>query len=327
RLLGTLAGLGRPLMPMGTSVLEEKLAAAAGIDLAVPDETTFERVNGKTYSRRITAELGLRMVPGANCSTVDELTATLSGYPLTGGQRVVVKDAFGVSGIGLLVIDSRAKAEGLIRLCKRRAERSGDRRLDVVVEEWLPKRFDLNYQLTITRTGEVTLDFVKQAITHDGVHKGHLIPAELDPDQLKEVHHAAQAVGVRLFADGYHGVAGIDAIVGEDGTVYPVLEINARLNMASYQGGLTERFQPPGHVAMARHYSLRLSRALTFDEVYPKLPGGVIPTCFGTVNAAADGPVPFEGRLHTLLVAPHRAALDALDAETELALAALTEDR
>src|SRR5262249_24129368 len=130
----------------------------------------------------------------------------------------------------------------------------------------------------------------------------------------------------RLFADGFTGIAGIDAILGEDGTLYPVLEINDRLNMASYQGGLTERFLPAGHVAMSRHYTLRLTRALTVGEVLETLPDGVIPTCFGTLNAGADGPPPFEGRLHTLLIARDRPALARLDADTERALAPL-EDR
>jgi hypothetical protein len=333
RLLGALAALGDArLMPMGTSELEEKLAAESGLALAVPDAAAFERVNGKTYSRRITAEAGLRPVPGHSCSTVDELASVLDVYApdVDSGLRVVVKDSFGVSGKGLLVLDSRAKLDGLLRMCRRRAQRSGDHRMDVVVEEWLPKQFDLNYQLTIGRDGQVTLDFVKRALTERGVHKGHLMPLELGPARTAELAHAAEVIGARLFADGYTGIAGIDAILGADGTLYPVLEINARLNMASYQGGLTELYQAPGELGMARHYSLRLSRALSSEEVLAVLPAGVIPTCFGTVNAAAAGPVPFEGRLHVLLIAGDRDALDRLDAATERALATLTtstEDR
>jgi hypothetical protein len=139
----------------------------------------------------------------------------------------------------------------LVRMVTRRAERSGDPRLHVVAEEWLPKRYDLNYQVTVTRGGGVTLDFVKQALTDNGVHKGHIMPPELSPAGHAQIEEAAHIIGQRLYADGYHGVAGVDAIVDFDGGVYPLLEINARLNMSTYQGGVTERFQRAGQVGPA----------------------------------------------------------------------------
>ncbi len=55
----------------------------------------------------------------------------------------------------------RAGAQ-LLRMVDRRAARTGDDRIHVVVEEWLPKRCDLNYQITIARDGRAELDFVKQ---------------------------------------------------------------------------------------------------------------------------------------------------------------------
>ena len=335
-LLGTLAALGRSgalLMPMGTTVHEEKLAAECGLPLAVPGADTFERVNGKDYGRRIAAEAGLRMIPGQECHTVDELADALRDCEST----VVVKEAYGVSGKGLIVIDEPRKAERLLAMSRRRALRSGSERMDVVVETWLPKRFDLNYQVTIGRDGSVTLDFVKQALTESGVHKGHLIPAELSPENLADIATAAQAIGARLYADGFVGIAGIDAILDAHGTVYPVLEINARLNMSTYQGGITELLYRPDQVALARHYPLRLARPVTFAEVKDVLgplldagpDGQLVPTCFGTLNANA-GDASFDGRLYTLLIAPDRTRLDRLDARAQQRLARLdlrTEQR
>jgi hypothetical protein len=335
RLLGRLRSLaagGAFLMPMGTTVLEEKLAGACGLPLAVPGAATFERVNPKSYSRRITQDAGLRSVPGAVCETLADLAGTLHGYlpTIAGGQPVVVKDSYGVSGKGLIVLDTPPKADRLLRMAERRALRTGDDRIEVVVEQWLDKRCDLNYQFTVAPSGQVRFDFVKELLTEHGVHKGHLSPAGLTPAQRAEVEAAAQVIGARLHADGFHGVAACDAIVGADGAVYPVLEINARLNMSSYQGGVTELVQGPGDVALARHYPLRLSRPAAFGAVADALDGAaeglgrVVVTCFGTVNAASGGRVPFEGRLYTMLVAPSRSQLGALDAAAEAALAALS---
>lgn len=330
RQLAALAAEGARLLPMGTSRLEQELAEACGLPLAVPDAATFERVNGKIYGRRLTEAVGLRAVPGDCCETVAEFADVLRARSpeLGAGERIVVKDAYGVSGKGLIVLDEPARAERLLRMVQRRAERTGDPRLEVVVENWIPKRCDLNYQVIIAADGTTGLDFVKQAITENGVHKGHLMPAELTARQYAQVEHAAHAVGRRLYADGFHGVAGVDAVVGRDETIYPVLEINARLNMSTYQGSVTELLQPPGHLALAKHYPLRLTTPRTFDELRdglgkvlePRLGEQFVVTCFGTVNVNSHTPPPFEGRLYAVLVAPDKARLTALDMAAQAAL-------
>jgi phosphoribosylaminoimidazole carboxylase (NCAIR synthetase) len=324
RRLNELAADGAYLLPMGTSIWEQRLAEACRLPLAVPDAATFQRVNSKIYGRRLAARAGLRCVPGDCCETVEEFVATLGRYRRRlgdGGFRIVVKDAYGVSGKGLVVIDDVAKADRLTRMVLRGAERRADPRLYVVVEEWLPKRCDLNYQVTVSRDGQITLDFVKQALTDNGVHLGHLMPPELDPAGCRHIEQAAQTVGRCLYADGYHGVAGIDAIVDIHGYVYPVLEINARLNMSTYQGGVTEQLQGPAQVAMARHYPLRLDEPCGFDDLRRSLWPAMdlrknecfVVTCFGTVNANADRPAPFDGRLYAMLVASDRQRLAAID--------------
>ncbi|MFE7869380.1 hypothetical protein ACFUYE_03420 [Micromonospora humida] len=335
--LAALGAAGARLLPMATTDLEEKLAVSCGLPLAVPDAAVFERVNGKIYGRRLTAAAGLRAVPGDECETCDELASVLDRYraALAAGRRIVVKDAYGVSGKGLLVLDTPGKADRLLRMVRRRAERTADDRLHVVVEEWLPKRYDLNYQVTVARDGSVRLDFVKRALTDGGVHQGHIMPAGLTDAQYAEIDHAAQLVGVRLRDDGYVGVVGVDAIVDPDGVVYPVLEINARLNMSTYQGSLTERCQGPGQVALARQYPLSLTAPVSFAEIDRSLtalvgssgPDRIVITCFGTVNADADRPPPFNGRLYALLVATDTDRLAALDEAVRASLGRLSATR
>jgi hypothetical protein len=245
---------------------------------------------------------------------------------------VVVKDSYGVSGKGLIVLDTPAKRDRLVHMVRRRADRAADPRLDVVVEEWLPKRYDLNYQLSIDRAGGVHLDFVKRALTQNGVHKGHLMPAALSSDQHALIARTARALGSRLYLDGFFGVVGIDAILTIDGRLYPALELNARLNMSTYQGTVTERFVPAGEQALARHYEVRPARPLAFAEVSDALgplladhphrtdsgPGHAVITCFGTANVNAGSARP--GRLYALLTAPDHARLAALDAAVQRAL-------
>ncbi|WP_371482683.1 hypothetical protein [Kitasatospora sp. NBC_00315] len=319
--LRRLADGGAHLMPMGNSPLEQEICRLTGLRPAVPDPQTSARVNSKIYSRRLTEELGLRTIPGFCCETVEELRRALD-EGLRDGGPVIVKDAYGVSGKGLIVLDDRARADRLLRMVDRRARTSGSDAIHVVVERFLPKRFDLNYQFTIDRGGEVRFDFAKEALTAGGVHLGHVMPAGLSPEQHEALADAAVLLGARLHADGFFGVVGVDALLGADELVYPVLEINARLNMSSYQGRVTERFLRPGGAALARHYPLRLDRPLSFDEVAdalgelaePPVDGtGLIVTCYGTVNAQAGRDGPFDGRLYTLLFAADREGLASVD--------------
>lgn len=335
-ILRSLAQRGAHLVPMGVSDAEIELAVAAGIPLATPDIGTVIAVNSKVYSRRLAESAGLRAVPGWCCATVAEFTELMAeiGPGCAAESPVVVKDAYGVSGKGLVLVDDPRKAQRLVRQVVRRAERTGAQRLDVVVERWLPKQADLNYQLTVDPGGDIRLDFVKEALTAGGVHLGHLSPARLDARQNAELEYAAQVVGQILHKDGFWGVAGVDAVLAADGAVYPVLEINARFNMSTYQGAVLEALGTGLPASLARRQVLRLSAPLDFAAVRAALgplltidpqAGGLVVTCFGTVNAMAGTAEPFEGRIYTLALGPDRSAVTAIADAAARALDALAE--
>ncbi|MBN9744577.1 hypothetical protein DMP23_26450 [Amycolatopsis sp. A1MSW2902] len=326
------------LLAHGVSAVEEELSAATGLPLAAPDAARCKAVNSKIYSRRVATKLGLRQPNGWACDTLDLLdeAVTAAGAVLATGRKVVVKEAFGVSGKGISVVSDERRLDRLRRMISATARRNGRDRIAFVIEEWVDKRADLNYQFTVSRDGSVHFDFVKELITEHGVHKGHRIPPRLDEAQLETIRSAAQALGGQLAADGYYGVVGVDAIVEPDGGIFPVLEINARNNMSTYQVPIQERFVTAGETAMARHYSLRLGASVGFDRVRDVLGellfdgagSGLLVNNFATVNAGAqtaDG-APFAGRLYGVLIGDSVAEVDRIDARVERALAVLQQD-
>lgn len=335
--MGELGAGGARLYAHGNSALEEELSTQAVIPLAGSPAAVCKAVNSKVFSRRLADELALRQPRGWACTRFAEWSAAVETARdlLAAGRRVVVKDAFGVSGKGIVVLDDQRRLDQTYRMLARRAERSGDERVALVVEEWVAKRADLNYQVTVGRDGGVAFDFVKEAITENGVHKGHRMPPDLNAAQLAEVRDAGERIGARLHADGYVGVVGVDAMVGADERLFPVTEINARNNMSTYQVPLQERFVPDGWYALARQYPLRLPYPMPFKEVRRLLgdtlldrPGGtgILVNNFATANAAALNVAPggFEGRLYGLVVAPTATAARALDDRVGRALAPLS---
>ncbi|RAJ43040.1 hypothetical protein K353_02055 [Kitasatospora sp. SolWspMP-SS2h] len=327
-LLAVLARLGEQgarLLPHGVSALEEDLAAKAGIGIAGPPAALCKAVNSKVHSRRIADELGLRQPRGWACGTTAELDEAVAAAAalLDEGAVLLFKEALGVSGKGIAVIESARRLERTRRMVADAARAAGTDRIAFVIEERVAKAADLNYQFTIGRDGSVHLDFVKEAITANGVHLGHRFPPDLRPEQLAELGRAAELLGSRLAADGFHGVVGVDAMTDPDGGLYPVIEINARNNMSTYQVRLQEQLLGPGRTALARHYPLTLTEPLPFGAVRDLLDGlllrepggtGLVVNNFATVNAGAAAGTPFNGRLYGLLMggsAPELAALDA----------------
>jgi hypothetical protein len=338
RALSALRSDGTHLLAHGVSTVEEELSAATGLPLAAPDAARCKYVNSKIYSRRIATELGLRQPGGWECDTLEALDAAVAeaATVLAGGRRVVVKEAFGVSGKGISVVPDERRLDRLHRMIATTARRAGRDRIAFVIEEWVGKLTDLNYQFTVGRDSSVRFDFVKEAITEGGVHKGHRIPPRLDSGQLDIISSAALALGGRLAADGYYGVVGVDAIVEPDGGIFPVLEINARNNMSTYQVPIQERFVTAGETAMARHYPLRLGAPVSFHQVGDTLGGllfdgtnsGLLVNNFATVNAGAQtaNGAPFAGRLYGVLIGSSAAEVDEIDARITRALAALSQE-
>ncbi|MBQ1076214.1 ATP-grasp domain-containing protein [Micromonospora sp. C31] len=325
--LGDLAARGAYLLPHGMSTLEEQLCALTGLAPALPPVPVVKAVNSKIYSRRVAADLGLPQATGWECETVEEFAAAAAqaARSVAAGRRVGVKDAYGVSGKGIVVVDDPRRLDQLVRMVTRRAERTGDPRVALVIEEWADKALDLNYHFTVGRDGAVRFDFVKEALTENGVHKGHRIPARISAAHAGQIMAAADRLGARLAADGFHGVVGVDAITTTDGGLLPVLEINARNNMSTYQTTLQERFMGADTIATARQYDLTLTGPVRFADLRDQLGellfdpargSGLLVNNFATVNAAApdtDDPRPYAGRLYGLLMAASEQELADLD--------------
>jgi hypothetical protein len=323
--LRQLAGEGFRLLPHGVSAAEERLSAATGMPLAAPAAAVCKAVNSKVYSRNLAERTGLRQPTGWACATLPAFAAAVDEARalLAAGRPVVVKDAFGVSGKGIAVVRDQSRLDRLLRKVTAACGKRGRQDVALVVEEWVAKDCDYNYQFTVGRDGSAHFDFVKRAITENGVHKGHRVPSGLDDARIEELASAARTIGAGLASDGYWGVVGVDAMSAPDGTLYPVVEINARNNMATYLATVQDTLLPPGTCGLVREYPLRLDRRLTYAVVRGALDGllwsgagshGLLVNDFATVNAAWRSDAPFDGRLYGVVVAGDDAGLAAIDA-------------
>jgi hypothetical protein len=335
-MLRTLGSSGALLYPHGTSPMEQALGTAGRIALATPSAAVCRSVNSKVFSRRLADRHGIPQPAGFACSSVDQLAEAVEEAARWLDQGpVAVKEAFGVSGKGIALADTPQRLRRLLRLVAQQAERG--LRVDFTVERWVDKAVDLNYQVTVDRAGVVSLDVVKKALTEGGVHRGHQMPVRLERAHEEEISSTAQIIGSSLFELGYTGVIGVDALIERDGTLHPVIEINARNNMATYQLRVQQHLVPSGHQALAKHWALDLVAPTGYRQVRRLLgdvmigaPGGsgLLVNNFATVNAAyttSDPSATRQGRLYGVLVARSGKELRALDRAVSARLDDLAE--
>ncbi|WP_100444590.1 preATP grasp domain-containing protein [Glycomyces xiaoerkulensis] len=319
---------GARLNPHGYSEDEARLCDATGLGIPMRDPDIAKRVNGKVFSRRLCAELDIASPPGWECETIDELTGLADQVRshLDAGRPVGFKASYGVSGKGIMVCEHSGRFDQLLRLLTRRAERSGDGRIEAVIESWQDKETDLNYHFTVADDGTVEFDFVLEAITENGTHRGHRLP-DSQPRRIREaLTECAHRIGARLAGEGYRGPVGVDAIICRDGTLYPVIEINARNNMSTYLAGIATRLEAAGSTGVAVQIDLPLTRRVPYREVGGALADlaldadwrrGFLVTCAATLNAAAPSAGDrFKGRLHGLVAG--RDAADAAEVERQV---------
>ncbi|PZE34234.1 ATP-grasp domain-containing protein [Curtobacterium sp. MCPF17_031] len=333
-----LAGEGVMMLPHSLSVAESDLCRDIGIAVAGPSDDVCRRVNGKVFSRRLADSMGIRQPAGVATEDLDDWKRAVESARslLQDGRTAVVKEAYGVSGKGIAVVKSEQRLNRLDAIVTQRAESNGGRAM-FSVEEWVNKSVDLNFQFTLGRDGATHFDFIKLAETARGVHLGHSYPAALSAAHVDEIELTAERIASKLRSEGYFGVVGVDSIIDDAGVVYPMLEINARFNMSTYQAKIDQRVDAQNAVARAKHFTLQLGAPLTYLTLQGLLaeclftaerPAGLVINNFATVNAAfGDGDfeaqsapaarprASTQGRLYGVIVGQDAEAVDRLDAE------------
>ncbi|TDD46875.1 hypothetical protein E1263_35635 [Kribbella antibiotica] len=204
---------------------------------SVPPSEVVALVNSKTWSNELVIELGL---PGAGrvVRSTDELVEAVTALDF----RALVKDPYGVSGRALLEITT----PGVLRAVER-VLRKSNLRVELLVQEKLPKQHDFSGHLHLRQDG--TAEFLGlQQMTNKGFR--HLGSHRPPPALVDEGWYADSLAGVTdaLTKAGYWGPVGVDAMILPDGTVVPVLEINARQSLGLLTLHLEQRTDLTAHL-------------------------------------------------------------------------------
>lgn len=200
----------------------------------LPDEQTVRRVNTKVYSIAMRDRLSLPNVGVVVHSSQDMLE---KGLELLEKGPFLIKDDYGVSGKGNQTVDSERILRRLVGYLE--SGRNIAKKIRFVLEPLLDRETDFSCQFCIDRAGTVTILSVQQLINNGfAFGESHSPDAalleKLDREHYFELMHR---IGNELYADGYYGHVCIDSMLLRDGTLVPLVEINARKSMSLIKHG------------------------------------------------------------------------------------------
>ena len=284
-----------------------------------PELPSVIRVNSKTWSHQVAAELNLKR---CGCQVKGAAELLHEGKRFLGEGKIVLKDPFGVSGRGSLVVESERVLASIAAFLAAQ-ERSG-KRVSLLIEPLLAKSLDFSCHLRIDREGRVQFLGVQQMLNRGLAFGGSCRLAGEHTDALWESRYfqEMEAVSARLFKDGYWGDVCVDSMWLQDGSVVPVVEVNARKSMGLINQRLDAHFGSQGRSSYLSFFSVGRAKALPFCELLEHLesdgllctvnrPCGIMPLSAATLPAGpepTDAPRPAprmcRGRFYFSILAP-----------------------
>jgi hypothetical protein len=222
-------GFGDPVVWGWNRSAVERLAPVSAD--SYPPLKIVRKVNSRDFADAVAHRFGLG-VPGTRfCRSLKDVEAAIQENETL--FSVVIKPAFGGSGYGFRILQSRGQWDAEKTRIGRLIGRDG-----VVVEPWLSRRVDLSASTVIDRSGNHSaILFQRQWVNRFGAYFGSYCAdddAVIDPWREQLSSAAYQIAGV-VAEVGYFGPIGIDAFVyeGMEGItrLAPAVEINARYTM------------------------------------------------------------------------------------------------
>lgn len=220
---------GMEIDPFAVDSYTQKAIEKYRLSGKIPGGREVQKVNSKIYSTKMREYLGLN-----NCAvevhSMEDLENSIKELGNKAGS-LLLKEEYGVSGQGNLLLQSASMAAKAISLIRRQAEKG--REINFVVEPYLSKEADFSFQFYISQTGEYKPVSAYEIWNTGLAYRGSKNMGGKMRDVLEKSGYFSimERVASRLFQDGYWGDVCVDSMLVENGRIEPIVEINARKSM------------------------------------------------------------------------------------------------
>lgn len=254
----------KALSPFAITEGTEEYLQVMSLSGVLPDLETAVRVNSKIYSNRLLDSINQKSY-GTEVKSAEEMVAI--GNTLLMQGPYLLKDPYGVSGKGNLLIDSEAMQQRIARHIHTQEDR-GLRSL-FLLEPLLAKKTDFSSHWIVQKNGDKELISVQYMMNHlqnygGSIHADEAFRAKLTSKGYFQVIEKALQV---LVEDGYHGYVCFDSMILENGEIVPIVEINARKSMGLINAYLDKHWHPYGLHSWLTYVSVGLPEGFEFEDL------------------------------------------------------------
>jgi hypothetical protein len=286
------------LESFGVSKNIEKIAELSSLSISNSGSELSKSISHKSFSRTIAKKLKMHIPDGeVGIDLKNIIEAVENVRSRNKGSPIVIKPELGAAGRGQLLIKRQEDIDRLITSINH--GNSGTLETTFVVERWHPNATTLSYEFHINRDGHVSTAILPRESLMDeyGRDYGYVYPAKIGDKCLNEIKRASNVLGTELWKEyQYHGPVRCDALLLPDGSLFPVLELNARHSFFYFIDTLHKKlsnqpvglfcwffFRYPGQIKFAQFIEDIIGKDLMFTP--DKQEGAVVPI-WGTVTAA-----------------------------------------
>lgn len=255
---------GARLSPFAVIPHADSFAAEYGLQYLLPSVETVKKVNSKLYSAELNKQLLGQTYSRTVCSGRELLA---EGEQQLQRGALLIKDDFGVSGKGNLLIDSPAMLERMVSYISAQEKKGKDVRF--LIEPLLDKEADFSCQFHVDAQGEYSLIAVQRLDNRGFAYQGSYSADQAFMQTLYKQGYFEQmkAVAHELHAAGYFGHVCIDSMSLTDGRIVPVVEINARKSMSLIKHGVDRHLARYGLEGSMTNLTVRFSNQLRAEQL------------------------------------------------------------
>lgn len=252
------------------AVLPESIEVSKkyGLVFDSPEINIIKKVNSKIYSSQINSELNSKY-PFEIVNSSEELHE--EGKRYLNNSSIIVKDSFGVSGKGNLVISNEGILQRIVNYIKSQ-EKKG-KSVEFIIESFLDKEIDFSCQFFIDKSGVMEILSIQEVRNIGSSYHGSYTPNKefIEFIRNKGYFSILNEVAVQLYRDGYFGDVCIDSMILKNGDLVPIVEINARKSMSLIKHNIDKYVSNFNLECGFTFYNVTFSSQILYEQVIRKM--------------------------------------------------------
>lgn len=309
------------------------------IEMCAPDIDIIKKVNSKIYSTHINESIF-----GKSHSIIVENSEQLleEGKKILKTNHLLIKDEFGVSGKGNLLIDSENILKRIVMYLMEQEKRG--KKISFVLEPLLEREMDFSCQFHVGEDGKYSLISVQKILNSGFAYSGSFTAEEDFLSMLENTGYfkTMEKVAEKLYESKYFGHVCIDSMLLKSGDIIPIVEINARKSMSLIKHNIDKFLQSFSIHGSLTYLNVSFSSDICLEDILNKMqmegilfePGklyGVLPLSSNTLfinreinSFSGNDKKPVKGRWYISLIADNNEEREILLNRTKEILAELS---